>query len=82
MESQRILIKDYLLKHRIISNDDALQMGITRLAVMIERLREEGMWIDLVLPNGKKPGIYIYASYKGVKSNGRKREIRAKATSK
>lgn len=49
MKSQREKVLDHLLKHGRITVAQALRKGITRLPVMIERLRAQGYAI-----------VYIY----------------------
>ena len=42
MESQRKRVLAHLMQHRWITKDIALDMGITRIPVFIQRLRKQG----------------------------------------
>ena len=53
MKSQREKVLDHLIKRGRITNAQALRMGITRLPVMIERLRKEG-YLIVHIDDGKR----------------------------
>jgi len=51
LESQRIQVKELLLKNKIITRNQAIAMGITRLGAIIDNLKNEGyaiegFWVD------------------------------------
>lgn len=59
MRSQRVIIYEELLANGSITTERAKELGVNRLPVMIERLRKQGMVIDMFHVNGGK-GFYIW----------------------
>ena len=56
--SQKYQVLNRLTKQKYITTKQAQNIGINRLAVMIERLRKDGYEIDTIYPVGIKPGRY------------------------
>ena len=65
--SQRLIVLEFLQQNGSITEQQALNLGIKRLAVMINRLRDQGHDIELLSGWRERPSMYIYNLHKETK---------------
>lgn len=60
MKSQRVLLLEFLMINKSITEQQAKNLKINRLSSLINRLRNQGHVIDLLIGWGDNPSMYIY----------------------
>jgi len=60
MKSQRLIVLDFLIKNKSITEKQCKKLKVNRLSSLINRLRNQGHNIELLNGWGDKDSVYIY----------------------
>ena len=74
--SQRLIVLEFLQQNGSITEQQAFNLGITRLSALIKRLRDQGHDIELLSGWRERPPMYIYNLHKETKNDQNKKRTK------
>jgi hypothetical protein len=60
MNSQRLIVLEFLQRNGSMTDQQAKNLGITRLSALINRLRNQGHDIEMITGWRDRPSMYVY----------------------